>query len=159
MATTTGSAAPSIVVRVDSSLTENVSSHLTVAASWEWKMAVLLQYSQYNDAIGRPIQLLPQYSFCPALIQRDQRPVFLYNFVEVLDELVDYQDIKDKLPGLSFRQIGGAIAFLRKLAQFNLKGIDIDALIDSEEAADQELQDNLRSVLTAQEASVVLSIP
>lgn len=150
----------SIIVQVDSGLRAPAYSHLSVVATdWGQKMTILGQYSQYNEAVGAPIELLPEYSFCPVLTGQDRKPVFLFQFIEVLDGLIDYQEVKKQLPGLSFRQIGGAIAFLRKLTQFNFKGIDIDAFIDSEESIDQELQDNLRSALSVREASIVLSIP
>ena len=155
----TSPAGPFISVWVDSTLTRNVVDYIEVTADWGRRMAVLRQYSTYNDAIGGLIELHQDYSFCPVLTGRDGRPVFLFKLVEVLDELLDYSTIRDRLPGLSFRQISAAIAFLRKLAQFNLKGIDIDALIDSEEEADQELINNLRSALSTHGANVVLDMP
>jgi len=137
-----------VAIRADTGLTGTVFNYLTSATDWGFKMAVLGQYSQSNDAVGGPIQLLPQYSFCPVLVQRDQTPIFLFQFVEVLDGLIDYEAVKNQLPGLSFGQIGGAIAFIRKLSQFNLKAIDIDELLESQEATNQTLITNLRAAIT-----------
>ena len=170
MQVTTTGGERSIVVRVDSGLPENISRHLLVMTKQVTKqvlvmtecgdkMATLQQYFKYNNAVGAPIQLLPQYSFCPVWMERDQRPVFLFQFIEVLDELIDYDEVKERLPELSFRQIGGAIDFIRKLSQFNLKGIDINDFINSDDATNQVLLNNLRSALSAQGEKVVLDIP
>ncbi len=137
-----------VVIQSDSDLTALFYSRPSVAAAGGWSMAVLWQYSRYNDAVGRPIQLLPQYSFCPALMQINERPLFLFQFVDVLDEVIDYEAVRERLPGLSFGQIGGAIAFIRKLSQFNLKGINIDDILESQEATNETLIDNLRAALT-----------
>ena len=92
----------------------------TTIADWGKKTVILKQYSACNDAIGNYIALRPNLSFCPALIGSGDRIVFLFQFVEILDGLIDYENIQSRLPGFSFKQIGGAIVFLRKLAQFNI---------------------------------------
>jgi hypothetical protein len=159
MEESTSSASELVVIETHSGLTKGVVEHIATTYSWTRRMSVLQQYSQYNDMIGGHIQLLPAYSFCPVMIGQDDHPVFLFEFVDVLDELIDYANIKNRFTGLSFQQIGAAIAFLRKLAQFNLKGIDIDTSVDLEDATDEELINGLRSALTTQEANVVLNRP
>jgi hypothetical protein len=148
-----------LALRSSSNLTEQAVAFTTTIADWGEKMAVLKQYSACNDAIGNYISLRQDLAFCPALIGPDDRIVFLFQFVEMLDGLIDYENVQRLLPGFSFKQIGGAIAFLRKLAQFNLNGIDIDTFIDSEDTADVELINNLRSTLPIRETSLVLNIP
>jgi hypothetical protein len=147
-------------IRYDTSeLSHFVTARLTTAADLTGRLSVLGQYSQYNDATGGYIKFLPENSYCPALVGKEGQHVFLFRFVEVLDELIDYEKVREQLPGLSSRQIGGAIAFLRKVAQFNCAGVNIDDLIDSAEASDETLVTNLRSTLSAQGESVVLNMP
>ncbi len=155
----TDSASPYFVaLRSSSELTQKAAAFsTTIANRWE-KMAVLKQYSICNDVTGNHIALRPDLSFCPALIGQNERIVFLFQFIEILDELIDYENIQKLLPGFSFKQIGGAITFLRKLSQFNFNDIDIDAFIDSEDIADEELVSGLCSALPCREANIVLNI-
>jgi len=94
---------------------------------------------------GGYVQLLPEMNYLPALIVNNSKPIFLYEFIELLDEIVDYDQIKAEYPTLSYAQIGGAISFLRKIAQINAKDIDID------EFEDEELIDELREALQSKE--------
>jgi hypothetical protein len=93
----------------------------------------------------------------PALIGSDERPVFLYQFVEALDGLVDYDSIKETFPTLSYAQIDGAMSFLRKAAQLNARGVDIDELESEADADDARLIDALRNALNDRETSRVLN--
>lgn len=145
-------------IRADSSgLTTVVARHLATTADITSKLSVLGQYSRDNDATGGYIQFLPENSFCPTLAGREGKQVFLFRFVEVLDELIDYDKIREQLP-LSYRQIGRAISFLRKLSQFNC-AVDIDDLMDLAEAEDETFITTLRSALSSQGANIVLNIP
>lgn len=143
-------------IHLTSGLTEQVIALSTTVADALEKMSVLKIYSAYNDVTGKYITLSPELSFCPVLIGRNESLVFLFRFVEILDEIIDYEDIQSRLPELSFKQISGAMAFLRKLAQFNIKDIDIDAFIDENDTVDRDLH----SALSApREANFVLNIP
>ncbi|WP_435546814.1 hypothetical protein [Desulfobacterium sp. N47] len=68
----------------------------------------------------------------------------LFSLIEVVDELIDYDRIIQELPGISYSQINGAISFLRKVAQFNMKNIDIDDTLDDELAANDSFLSELR---------------
>jgi hypothetical protein len=102
------------------------------------------------------VMILPQYSFCPALIGSDNQPVFLFDFVEVIDELLDYDRIKEEIPNISYAQIDGAISFIRKLLQFNSKSLDIDDLREEMSSRNELFLDRLRSSLITSEPTIVL---
>lgn len=111
-----------------------------------------------SHATGDYIKLLSEYSFCPALIGNDNEPVFLYRFIEVIDEILDYDEIKKELPTLSFSQINSAISFLRKFVQFNARKIDIDELEDSEMIQNRRLMDKVMQAFADKETSRVLNL-
>lgn len=94
---------------------------------------------------------------CINLIGADNRTLPLYHFVEVLDELVDYDSVIGELPYLSHAQVSGAISFLRKLAQVNPNNLDPDAFEDEGITGDPVFMDELRKALADKETSRVLS--
>ncbi|MGH9427954.1 MAG: hypothetical protein ACRD2L_16845, partial [Terriglobia bacterium] len=97
--------------------------------------------------------------YCPFLHGSDEKPVFLYELVEVIDGVIDYDEIKEELPTLSVAQISGAIAFLRKVAQFNSDDVDLDELEDLKLAQDETFLNELRAALADQETMRVLNFP
>jgi uncharacterized protein (DUF433 family) len=109
-----------------------------------------------SQATGDYVKFLPKYHYCPILIGNDDRRVALYEFVEALDGAVDYDQLKEEFPNLSFAQINGAISFLRKITQFNTQGIDIDEMEDLETANDPHLIEALKKAIVDQETSRVL---
>ncbi|MBI3968716.1 MAG: hypothetical protein HY329_24030 [Chloroflexi bacterium] len=90
--------------------------------------AAMEVFSQASGASHNVVRLLPDYSYLPVLLGSDNRPVLLYQVVEAIDGTLDYSAIQADFPTLSFSQIAGALGFLRKVAQFNLAGVDIDDL-------------------------------
>jgi hypothetical protein len=121
------------------------------------KQLNILEYINYvNQITGEYIKLSKDYSYFPLLVGSDGRPIPLYEFVEVLDEAVDYDHIKELLPTISISQIAGSIAFLRKLVQFNFRKIDIDDYLDMEEE-NERLINELSTAFTNQEGSRVLN--
>jgi hypothetical protein len=122
------------------------------------KSAIVLEWLAKNSvATGGAVQLKPEFYFCPVLIGSDGAPVALYELVETIDGLINYDKIKEELPSLSYNQIYSAIAFLRKAAQFNITGRDIDDLEDEELAQDEELIAELKRALADQEITRVLN--
>ena len=121
------------------------------------RIAFLKTLLESSNATGGYVQIHQELGCLPALIGNDERPVYLYQFVEALDGAVDYDVLKEEFPALSYAQINGAINFLRKVAQFNARGVDIDALEDEEDANDEGLMDALRNALTHGETSRVLN--
>jgi len=119
--------------------------------------ATLAVYVQVGHATGSAVVLDAQHSYLPVLIGSDQRPIPLYDFVEALDSIVDYSALQSEFPNLSFTQIAGAIAFLRKLAHFNTRGLDIDQLEDEALEQSAEFQEALRRAIADQGAARVLT--
>lgn len=117
---------------------------------------VLQTLQKFNDATGKYIQFPSEYYHLPALQDSRGEYLFLYELVEFLEEIIDFDSITEEYPGLSLAQIDGAISFLRKVAQWNSSGQDIDDLEDSFVAQDQELIDELRSSIANEGVARVL---
>jgi hypothetical protein len=138
------------------SLTDDLNRILQSVGKAQQTAHVLLTLSKLSEATGGHVQLRPEYQFVPVLIGDDGEAVPLYHFVEVLDGLVGYDQIKQELPTLSYVQIDGAISFLRKIAQYNPREIDFDALEDEETRSDPAFLNELRRALADKETSRVL---
>ena len=107
-----------------------------------------------SEATGGYVRFPSECFYCPVLFGHDDSLVPLFEFVEVLDTVVDYDKIKDELPSLSYAQIHGSLMFLRKVAQFNITDKDID-----EELADEStFIDELRRAFADQEKTRVLNL-
>jgi hypothetical protein len=106
-----------------------------------------------SQATGEYVKLLPSCHYCPVLIDAHNKLIPLYEFVEVLDGIVDYDKIKEELPGLSYAQIHGSMMFLRKVAQFNTADKDIDDERDEE----SNFIDELRQAYIDRERTRVLN--
>lgn len=119
-------------------------------------VSILETFNEWNEATGGHVRLLPELQFCPVLIGDDGNPIPLYELVEVIDGVVDYSEIQAEFPNISFAQIDGAISFLRKIAQFNILGVDFDDLEDEMLAEDEGLLEELRNALANQEIPRVL---
>lgn len=148
-----------ILARTTSSVAD-VDTLLTVVQEATTKalnrIALLKVLVECSVSTGGYVQVNPQIGCLPMLVGNDSRPVFLYQFVEALDGLVDYDRIREEFPTLSYAQIDGAMAFIRKVAQINARGIDIDELEDAADAEDAQLIDALRTAVNDRETSRVL---
>jgi hypothetical protein len=110
-----------------------------------------------SDITGGYIKFNEEYCFCPVLVGSDSKPIFLYEFIEVLDESTDYKKIKELLPTLSFSKIYAAISFLRKVAQLNSMGIDIDGYLDEKNERSDEFLEELKIAYADKEVAYVLN--
>lgn len=144
-------ASPSTQTTIIDSLLQSISQQQQAAQ-------VVLALSRCSDATGGYVQLKHEYSYVPVLIGNDQTPIPLYHFVEVIDEFVDYDKVKEALPTLSYAQINGAIAFLRKASQYNPQGLDFDLMEDEAEANDPALLNEIKKALADEETSRVLNL-
>jgi hypothetical protein len=97
--------------------------------------------------------------FLPYLRGSDGEPVYLYNLVEVIEEVVDFDEVLAELPTLTFSQVAAAVSFLRKVAQINSTGADIDSVEDQADASNPELIEALRNALNEEEGTRVFSDP
>lgn len=108
-------------------------------------------YHRASEESGGKVIMDRQYGYLPALKGNDGALIPLYTFVEVIDEITDYDRMKHEFPNLTFGQIASAIGFLRKLAQFNTQNIAIDELEDSLLENDPVFQAAIRASLDDQE--------
>jgi len=122
------------------------------------RTSVLSSFEAWNKATGGYIHLNPDLGFLPVLVGNDGQSVSLYEFVEALDGLIDYDELQGEFPNLSFAQINSAISFLRKMAQFNIRGIDLDALEDERLIRDDTLLIQLEKAFKDQETYRVLDL-
>lgn len=142
-------------------------SSAPVPASY-WQV-VRIQSNAINEAVlcshflatiaqksGGVVTIDPHYSSLPVVIGRDNSPVLLFRVVEQIDAHVDYSRIQDSFPNLSYGQIAGAIAFLRCVAQFNIRSVDIDKLEDEWLESSPDFQSQLMNSLNDTEVTRVL---
>ena len=118
-------------------------------------LGVMLEASY---ATGSQVEISPEFCFCPVLRDGNGRVLPLYKFVEILDECVDYEDIREEMPTFSYTQINGALSFLRKMAQYNSDGIDIDTEMDQELFQERVFLEKLRDGLADQGSSHVFNL-
>jgi len=113
-------------------------------------------FQRASQESGGFVHVAARLSYLPMLMRPSAPPVLLYEFVEALDGVADYAELQAEFPGLSYSQIAGALAFLRKLAQFNTRGVDTDALEDEVLESNPEFQRQIEHALTAPEDTRVL---
>ena len=109
---------------------------------------VISFYTHVSEDCGGDVVVDPQTGCLPYILGSDNQPVFLYKFVEILDEYIGYDQIKTELPTLSYGQISGALSFLRKLVQFNIRNINIDDLEDAELESSHDFQSLIENSLS-----------
>ena len=111
-----------------------------------------------SHATGSQVEICSEFCFCPVLRDSNGRVLPLYKFVEILDECIDYEDIREEMPTFPYTQINGALSFLRKMAQYNSAGIDIETEMDQELFQDRGFLEKLRDGLADQESGHVLNL-
>lgn len=112
---------------------EVLTRHLTTSA-------VIEIFARANELTGNAVTLDPQFAHIPILLDSNDEPVLLYELVEALEQYTDYGRLHAEFPTLTYGQIAGALSFLRKLAQFNSRSIDVDDLEDEMLEATPEFQ-------------------
>lgn len=120
---------------------------------------VVSMYSSASEYSGGCVKLRHDYKCLPLLERKDMPPVLLYDFVEVIDGLVDYDEVIEEFPGLSYSQVNSALGFLRRLAQFNTAGVDIDEVESKYLSQDEELITALRDAINRGGDDHVLNAP
>lgn len=109
----------------------------------------LAHLADCSHVTGGFVHFPMEYGFVPVLVGNDEKPVLLYKIVEEIESLLDPDDIREQFPTLSYTKIVGALMFLRKMAQFNTRGLDLDdaedAVLEKSEAFQKELMDSLKN--------------
>ena len=98
-----------------------------------------------DDSLGR----------LPVLRGSNGEPVPLYKVVEVMDELLDFDELRAEFPTLSYTQLDACLTFIRALCQTNIHGIDVDAAMDDGELAPAEIDELRSSLLDRDQANVL----
>ena len=114
-------------------------------------------YTEVSHHTGSVVEIREEQSCLPLVRDSDGQPVLLYEFVSELDGLTDYDDLQERFPTLSYGQIAGCMAFLRRLTEFNTKGIDLETLEDSDLESNTDFQEALRRALSDGEVTRVLT--
>lgn len=128
-------ATQSVKPKNSSSIGDILQSVMTSAMN----IAAVAWLTNASRSTGGHVKFLSEFSDLPVLLGNDGNPVALFQFIEAIDGAVDYESVGEKLPTLSYAQMNGAISFLRKVAQFNTKRIDIDESEDLEAADDPDM--------------------
>jgi hypothetical protein len=137
----------------------NITRELAKRTSANYRIASVLDtFNEWSRSTGGYVKLQPEHGFVPVLIGNDGVPVALFELVEVLDEIIDYDKLKSEFPNLSYSQINGGILFLRKVAQVNAYDIDWDEIEDEMLEQEYGFLDELRNALADQETSRVLNL-
>jgi hypothetical protein len=140
-----------------------VSSRLTFAEeiSFGWSnrnsLSVIAHHLlNVSSSTGGAVIVSPEYRYLPAILGKDNEPVFLFELVESIEAFIDYKQLQEDFPTLSMLQLVGGVNFVRRAMQFNDAGIDIDRLEDEVADGTAEVQDAILRALAAQEATRVL---
>lgn len=121
------------------------------------EVATLAKYlHNASNETGNQVILSKDYGFLPGLVGKDRRFVPLFNFIEVLDESIDYDLIIEAFPSLSYSQINGAMFFLKKINQFNIKGCNIEQYLDDKLSDDEGFLSEIREAFFNQGGQRVL---
>lgn len=100
--------------------------------------------SRCSELSGGYVVLSPEHGL-PSVAVEGGALVGVHELVEAIDGLIDYDDLREMYPGLSYAQIQSVIAFLRKLAMINPSGWDADEAEDEALANDPEFADAIRA--------------
>lgn len=114
-------------------------------------------YRVASEKNGSFVTIDRRFGFLPLLWGKDQRPVPVYDVVEEIEAILDYDELKSRFPTLSYTQVSATVGFLRSLAQFNSKNVDIDALQDDEIESSQRFQDVVMQAMEDKEVMRVLA--
>lgn len=158
--TTESSVSSSVIVKANTAVaspTPEIDEFLNHLNVMQNSASIVRLFSHCSDETGAYVQLRPDYHYLPVLLDAKNSAVPLYHFVEVLDEVLNYDNVIEELPNLSYAQIGGALSFLRKVVQSNPNNIDIDKLEDEAVTSDPDFLQELRTALADQEVTRVLN--
>ncbi len=146
---------PAIVVNSDSALSSDYAALSKALADASHHAYCLTFFSNASRKAGSFVDFPQKYGFIPTLRGIDNEPVLLYRIVEEIETIVDPDDLLKRFSTLSYAQIVGALIFLRKMAQFNSRNIDVDEIEDSFNEADPSFQQMLEESMNNTELRYV----
>jgi len=118
---------------------------------------ISVMYRVASEKNGNFVTIDRRFGFLPLVWGKDKRPVAVYEIVEEIEAILDFGKLKSRFPTLSYTQVTATVGFLRSLAQFNSKNVDIDALQDEELENSQSFQDAMRQAVDDKEVVRVLA--
>ncbi len=130
---------------VDAENLKNVmSDHMHGHIKMHLNTAITPLFTTATNYTGGYVKVRPELKSLPFLERKGRSHVYMYHFVDVINGLIDYDEVIDEYPGLSYSQINGAFGFIRRLLQFNTAMVDVDAVENEFCSQDQELIADLR---------------
>ena len=108
-----------------------------------------------SSKTGGLVTFPEDYAHVPVLTGSDGNPVLLYRVVEEIEHLVDPAELQAQFPTLSYTQIVAALMFLRKVAQFNTRNLDLDEVEDAELESSEAFQEIVAQSLKSEELRIV----
>lgn len=121
------------------------------------ELAFTAIYTSASARNGNIVKLDEKFAHMPVIIGEEGKPVFLFQLVEEIDSILNYDELQCRFPELSYSQIVAGVGFLRTLSQFNSKNIDVDDLVDSADEADPEFQKQVQESLDLRSDTRVLA--
>ena len=108
-----------------------------------------------SSKTGGLVTFPEDYAHVPVLTGSDGNPVLLYRVVEEIEHFVDPAELQAQFPTLSYTQIVAALMFLRKVAQFNTRNLDLDEVEDTELESSEAFQEIVAQSLKSEELRIV----
>jgi hypothetical protein len=122
---------------------EFASQDLSSFTQTDWSLTAVAISAFFSRCTAPPAQAVVvdrKYGFLPVLIGNDGAVVPLYRLIGGIEEVLDESELIEQFPNLSRFHIASSLSFLRRLAQFNAKDIDIDSLEDEAFESDTAIQ-------------------
>ena len=113
-------------------------------------------YKRRAAEAGDSIVVDAKYAGLPVVRSTNGEVTPVYEVVDVIDALIDYKQVVQQLPNVGYTQVGDVMAFLRKIAQFNLHGVDIDEYNDTQMESDPAFQEMMIGAVRDEESVRVL---
>lgn len=111
-------------------------------------MEVIDFYKQVSEKYkSHIVEQDEKHGFLPMFTDRKGNNHMLYEFVETIEGLIDYDDVIKQYPNLNFADVYLIFDFLRGICQHNTKNVDIDDVEDQIICSDPELMDALRKAI------------
>lgn len=121
---TNSEAYPTFTVSTD--IDKSADDILRCMAEANERVSALRMMRGCSVSAGNYVKFLPELSLIPTFIGHDGSPVFLYQLVELLDEIIDYDLLIQEYANLNYGQLGSFFSFLKKILQLNAKNLDVE---------------------------------
>jgi hypothetical protein len=122
------------------------------AAAENLRNVCLLQFFQELAAtVHNAIQLNPEWANVPAVMTEDGGLYPVYEVVSEIDAAIDYEDIVQRLPGISGAHVAFVLEFVKGVMRFNTMGLDLEKLEDGDFESNPEFQKAIREAMASKD--------